>query len=219
MITKTTINIVTLYDLFINNIILLISLVYYFIVFYSNSNDITIIDKFLSTINIQQLKWFETLRLTINISQNIHLLEIIVLFCRYKFIFDNNENDVNNNISFIILNWIINNTLLSSVNVYYLFYDTNYRTNLSTTESEFISFLNTNCNKITNSCFYLNTIVFKNNIFTIIFTIFPLIIIVFITWLIFWHIVYILTCILVDWCKKYKIKIINKKEVNENDKV
>jgi hypothetical protein len=125
MVTKTSVINISLYDLICNNLMLIIAMVYYGIVLYTNNSNIKVIDELLPILDIKEFQWLETAKLTINIAQNIHILELIILFVSYNFT-SNTSNIIGNNSLIIILNWYICNIINTCINVYYLHSDNRF---------------------------------------------------------------------------------------------
>jgi hypothetical protein len=219
MMTKTTVNVVSLYDLITNNLMLIIAIIYYIIVLYTNNNYINLLNELIYQVDIKEFKWLETIKIITQISQNIHFIEIIIIFIFYNFTFNSKQDIQKNNSTTIILNWYIWNIIITLINEYYLIFDDSY--------SEYTS-LNNNyektnnksllCNKFPNNCYQIEKVHQLIRIFCLILFIgIPLYFVLGFCILYFIDLYNNYFTIIVNWCKNYKIEIISKTITEENN--
>jgi hypothetical protein len=220
MSIKTSVNIISLYDLICNNLMLIIAIVYYGVVLYTNNNNIKLLDEILPILDIKEFQWLETSKVTINISQNIHLLELIILFVSYNFT-SNTPKSIGNNSLIIMMNWFICNIINTCINTYHLHSDIRFTSYNNLFGKERLTIINSFNNKFHEQYFIIELIEIQNYVCIIIFIGLPLTIIFLILYkLLVEHCIYHTSqkyiSKLITWTKEYKIQIINKIEVEED---
>jgi hypothetical protein len=224
MVTKTSVMNISLYDLIRNNLMLIVAILYYGIVLYTNNNNIKLLDEILPNLNIKEFQWLETSKLTINVSQNIHLLELIILFVSYNFT-SNTSTSIGNNSLIIILNWYVCNIINTCINVYYLDLDNRFTKYNNLIGKERLTVINSFHNNFPKQYFTIGLIETQYYVCFVIFILFPsfILAITLIDLLVnkciipcIYHASKIYMSKIITWTKEYKIQIINKIEVEED---